>query len=72
MRATESVPISDIYADGLSHLEICGPNVRFVYFVWENGQKIVTAKIVKPISAIVQIADMLNMARASEINDVRH
>lgn len=52
MRAIENAAINDVYADGIDHLDIIGNGqiVRIVYFTWENGEKVITAKVVRPLA----------------------
>jgi hypothetical protein len=48
--AVEPVPISDIYADDIDHFEILGENVRIYFYTWEDGERVIVAKIVRPLS----------------------
>jgi hypothetical protein len=66
MQAIEYVPIADVYADDLSHVEICGPNVRFVFCIEAaGGERVVVAKIVRPL-ATVRFANIGNMIEAAK------
>ena len=54
---SEPVPISDVYADGIAYVENLGNCIRVAYFVWQRvagkREKIVVAKIVRPLSSWV-------------------
>jgi hypothetical protein len=46
----EVVPIMDVYADGVADLEVISSvNVRVTLYTHHQGQKIVVAKIVRPL-----------------------
>jgi hypothetical protein len=65
VRAIENAPITDTYADDIDHIEILGDNVRIVFFTWEHGERIVVAKIVRPLSTFNTIfAARLKAAQA--------
>jgi hypothetical protein len=65
MRAIENAAVMDIYADGIERLDICGPNIRIVYFTWDNGQKIITAKVIRPLVTFnLMLEKLVNEAKA--------
>ena len=55
--AVEMSPIADIYADGISDVEILGDgvNIRLTFFTWRNGEKIICARVVRPRSSFLAI-----------------
>lgn len=61
----EPVPISDIYADGIAYIENLGNCIRIAYFTWTrvegHRQKVVVAKIVRPIASLLSNEEMANM-----------
>jgi len=48
--------ITDIYADELDSVEICGPNVRLIYVTYFNGEKQIVARIIRPMVALQHLA----------------
>jgi len=62
----EPVSIPDIYADDLGTVELLGPNVRQYYFVWSEGQKVVVAKIVRPLVTI-DAGQLIRMVQAETL-----
>lgn len=48
----ESTPIADIYADGIGSVEILGDNVRIIFYTQDNGEKIISCKLVRPIKSV--------------------
>lgn len=62
--AIEPTGLSDIYADGIDRIDICGPNVRVVYFTWEGDKRVITAKIIRPRSTLS--IDFVEQLRAAE------
>lgn len=74
MRAVENAAINDVYADGIERLDICGPNVRIVYYTWENGEKIITAKVVRPLATFNRRLEELVQeakARSAELTSIQ-
>lgn len=65
MRAIECAAIADVYADDIDHIEVLGENVRIVFFTWQDGERIVVAKIVRPRATFnVMFAERVKMAQA--------
>lgn len=65
--AVEKAPIIDTYSDGIDHIEICGPNVRLVYFTWDGDEKVIVAKIIRPIEGLsMGFHPLLDQAMARE------
>jgi hypothetical protein len=61
----EVTPIADIYADGVACVELCGPNVRLIYYVVTGGEKVIVAKIVRPLESVKgMLLQMVAAARA--------
>jgi hypothetical protein len=55
--AAEIFPVPDIYADGISDVEVLGDgaNVRLTFFTWRDGEKIIVARLVRPRSSFLAI-----------------
>ncbi len=65
MAAVEYSPIKDVYADDIDHIEVLGDTVRIVFFTWEDGEKVVVAKIVRPKASFnVLFAERVRHAQA--------
>jgi hypothetical protein len=61
----EVAPIADIYADGLAGVELCGPNVRLIFYALTGGERVTAAKIVAPAGAFQgQLPELIAQARA--------
>lgn len=59
----ELYPIPDIYADDVASVEVIGSNVRLTYFTWQNGQRVVVCRLVRPMSSIKgTVREMLRTA----------
>lgn len=63
----ESTPVADIYADGIGAVEILGDNVRIIFYTQENGEKIISCKLVRPIKSVRgELVKLLAEAMAGE------
>lgn len=63
----EPTPIPDIYADDIAMVELVGPNVRLTYFTWQEGQRVVVCKLVRPRESIRgMVRDMMVAALRAE------
>lgn len=63
----EPLPIPDVYADDIAMVELIGPNVRLTYFTWQDGQRVVVCKLVRPRESIRgMVREMLGVALRAE------
>lgn len=68
----EPVPISDVYSDGIAYIENLGNCIRVAYFTWSRSgggppEKVIVAKIVRPVSSLIPYEDMLKMIEQEPI-----
>lgn len=67
----EMMPVPDIYADDVAMVEILGPNVRLTYFTWQDGQRIVVCKLVRPRDSVKgTVRQMLDVAEKAVLENV--
>lgn len=63
----EPFVIPDIYADDIAMVELVGPNVRLTYFTWQEGQRVVVCRLVRPRESIRgMVRLLLEQALAAE------
>jgi hypothetical protein len=60
----EPAAIADVYADGICDVELLGANVRLIFYTWSQGERIVVAKVVQPLSvAGADVQEMVTRKR---------
>jgi len=66
-RIIENAAIVDAYADDIGRIEfLSGGNVRLVFYTYEEGQCIVTVKIVGPLQNLAaKLIEMMPQAKAA-------
>lgn len=63
----EPCPISDIYADGIGRVENLGNCLRLVFFTWSEGERVVVAKLIRPVSSMMSGTSLIRMATAQPV-----